>query len=74
MIYNLKLFKKFMSSFMYFSYSPFQILLQMFILFNFLSVIRNLVTVNVLIVSCCQAIVKVLLLITLKECNHLKKD
>ena len=41
---------------MYFSYSTFQISLQVFVWFNFLSVIRNLITVNVLIVSCCQTI------------------
>ena len=68
------IFKKFISSFMYFSYSAFQILRQIVVLFNFLSVIRNLITVNVLIVSCCQTIVCVLLLITLKEYNHLKRD
>ena len=68
------MFKKSISSFMYFSYSAFQILLQILVLFNFLSVICNLITVNVLIVSCCQTIVWVLLLITLKECNHLKRD
>ena len=68
------IFKKFISSFMYFSYSAFQIFLQILTLFNFLTVICNLITVNVLIVSCCQTIVWVLLLITLKECNHLKRD
>ena len=67
------MFKKFITSFLYFSYSALQTLLQIFILFNFLSVIRNLITVNVLIVSCCEAIVWVLLLITLKEYNHLKR-
>ena len=43
--------KKFITLFMYFNCSVFQILLQIFILFNFLSVIRTLITVNVLIVS-----------------------
>ena len=57
---------------MYFRYSAFQILLQIFLLLNFLSVICNLITVNVLIISCFQAIVWVLLLITLKEYNPLK--
>ena len=65
--------KKFISSFMYFSYSAFQILLQILVLFNFLTVICNLITVNVLITSFCQTIMRVLLLITLKECNHLKR-
>ena len=68
------IFKKVITSLMYFSYSVFYILLQVFLLFNFLSVIRNLITVNVLIVSCCQTIISFLLLITLKECNHLKRD
>ena len=68
------IFKKFWTSLMYLSCSVFQILLQMFLLFNFLSVIRNMITVNVLIVSRCQTIVWVLLLITLKEYNHLKRD
>ena len=68
------IFQKFISSFMYFSYSAFQILLQILVLFNFLTVICILITVNVLVVSCCQTIVWVLLLITLKECNHLKRD
>ena len=68
-----KIFKKFISSFMYFSYSAFQILLQILVLFNFLTVICNLITVNVLITSFCQTIMRVLLLITLKECNHLKR-
>ena len=67
------IFKKFISSFMYFSYSAFQILLQILVLFNFLTVICNLITVNVLITSFCQTIMRVLLLITLKECNHLKR-
>ena len=44
------IFKKFLSSFMCFSYSAFQILLQILILFNFLSVMCNLIAVNVLIV------------------------
>ena len=68
------IFERFISFFMYLSYSAFQILLQILVLFNFLTVICNLITVNVLIVSCCQTIVWVLLLITLKECNHLKRD
>ena len=41
-------FKKFITSLIYSSYSALQILLQIFLLFNFLSVIRNLTTVNVL--------------------------
>ena len=40
------MFKKFISSFMYFNYSAFQILLQILVLFNFLTVICNLVTAN----------------------------
>ena len=68
------IFQTFISFFMYFSYSAFQILLQILVLFNFLTVICNLITVNVLIVSCCQTIMLVLLLITLKECNCLKRD
>ena len=64
------IFKKFKTCLMYFRYSAFQILLQIFLLLNFLSVICNLITV--LIVSCFQAIVWVLLLITLKEYNNLK--
>ena len=51
------IFRKFLNSFMNFSNSAFQILLEILVLFNFLSVIRNLVTVNVLIVSYCQTIV-----------------
>ena len=57
---------------MYFNYSAFQILRQIFLLFNFLSVIRNLIIVNGLILTCCQTIVCVLLLIALKEYNTLK--
>ena len=41
------IFKKFISSFMYFNYSAFQILLQILVLFNFLTVICNLITANV---------------------------
>ena len=67
------MFKKFITSLMYFSNSALQTLLQIFMLFHFLSVIRNLITVNGLIVSCCETIVWVLLLITLKEYNHLKR-
>ena len=68
------MFNKFISSLLYSSYSAFQIFLQIFLLFNFLSVIRNLITVNILIVSCCQTMVLFLLLITLNEHNHLKSD
>ena len=52
------IFKKFIPSLMYFSYSAFHI----FLLFNFLSVISNLIAVNVLKVSCWQTIVWVLLI------------
>ena len=41
------IFKKFISSFMYLNYSAFQILLQILVLFNFLTVICNLITANV---------------------------
>ena len=68
------IFQTFISFFMYFSYSAFQILLQILVLFNFRTVICNLIIVNVLTASCCQKIVRILLLITLKECNHLKRD
>ena len=68
------IFKTFITSLTYFSYSAFHALLQIFLLFSFLLVIRKLITVNVLIVPCCQTIVWVLLLITLEEYNHLKRD
>ena len=42
------MFKKFITSLIHSGYSALQILLQIFLLFNFLSVIRNLTTVNVL--------------------------
>ena len=63
------MFRKFITSLNYSNYSVFQILQQIYLLFNFLSVIRNLITVNALIVSCCQTIVRVLSLIMLKEWN-----
>ena len=59
---------------MCFRYSAIQILLQIFIMFNFLSVIHSLITVNVLVVSRWQRTVWVSLLIMLNEYNHPKRD
>ena len=74
--YELKfknIFKKFISSFMNFSYSAFQILLQILVLFNFLTVIYNLITVNVLIVSCYQTKVRVFITNNIKGMRSSKK-
>ena len=57
---------------MHSGYSVFEILLQIFLLFKFPSLIRNLVTVKVLMISCCQTKVSVLLQIILHENDHLK--
>ena len=67
------IFERFISFFMYFSYSAFQILLQILVLFNFLTVICNLITVNVLIVSCCQTIVWVFITNNVKGIQLSKK-
>ena len=59
--FNLRLknmFSKITSSLLYCSISVFKILLQMFLLFNSLSVLRNLISVKVLMISCCQTRVR----------------
>ena len=59
---------------LYYSISVLKILLPIFLFFNFLSVLRNLILVKVLMTLCCQIIVRVLLPTTLKEQNHLKRN
>ena len=68
------MFSKITISLLYDSISVFKILLEMFLLINSLLALRNLISVKVLMVSCCQTKVWVLLPITSKEHNHLKKD
>ena len=68
------IFSKFTISLLYYSISVIKILLQKFLLVNSLSVLRNLVSVKILMVSCCQARVWVLLPTMSKEYNHLKKN
>ena len=68
-----KMFSKIKISLLYYI-SVFIILLQISLLFNFLSVLHNLTSVKVLMISRCPTIVWVLLPLILKEYNHLKSD
>ena len=51
------MFRKITISLLYHTISVFKILLQIFLLFNFLLVLRNLISVKVCMISCCQTLV-----------------